>query len=73
MSTEHAPENDSPLITAVVVHVTCNACALDDEFEFEPRDIIRGVEISHPCSCGRRIAVTAEASAIYRRVIEAKP
>lgn len=59
-------EKAAPRITAVVVNVTCDLCALDDEFEFDPEDIARGVEISTPCACGRRLAVTADASAQYR-------
>lgn len=67
MSAQSA-EKDAPRITAVVVHVTCDRCALDDEFEFAPEDIKAGAEISTPCACDRRLAVSADAWAQYTRV-----
>lgn len=56
-------EKSAPRITAVVVHITCDRCALDDEFEFEPADLI--AELSSPCACDRRIHVSASAEAFY--------
>lgn len=54
-----------PRILSLTVKVICDACDIEDDFDFDADDLSACVEYVTPCACDRQIGVSADAFAQY--------